>query len=255
MPNRRARICLLVEQIQSQIRSLFDVSSLLRRPRVTDKYLRSVSSRPVSSRPCPQPEPTKALSLSFMAAINTLDERHIIEKVLQWRRRDNTSSCAFLEEPSTPVRKKQDMAASEVIEDDAWLFQRLAQANTRRREQLEYWKLRPYEAETMHDEASTIKLGETSRSQKTKKTALTTTGFSAAALTTTSFSTAAFSDVHNTKTVERARTTYTPTNVGQDRVNFIPDPPKTDVGSSTFPCPYCGIELNKKEMQNRQTWK
>lgn len=162
----------------------------------------------------------------------------------------------------------------DVIQDTSWLCQRLAQANTRRREQLQYWKVRPYEAGPMANavesapepgrdeaglmanvmepapkpgrgEASTIKLGQTSRSQTTQQTVFTRH----------SFSTAALSDVHNTKTVERPRTIYTPTTVGQDRVNFVPDPPKTDADVTTFHCPYYGMTLDKNEMQERQTWK
>ncbi|CAK7219862.1 hypothetical protein SEUCBS140593_004036 [Sporothrix eucalyptigena] len=158
----------------------------------------------------------------------------------------------------------------DVIQDMAWFCQRLAQANTRRREQLKYWKRRPYETISMTNmvlPASKPEYEDRSgkpdmqkqkptttlnyRSSTTRQTISTATQTIS---TARSFSTVAFSDVHNTKTVERARTTYAPTAAGQDHVNTIPDPPNTG-GAATFFCPYCGMELDKDEMQNRQAWK
>lgn len=243
--------------MQAQIRSLFDVCSVLSWPRVTDKYLHSVSSGSG-----PQSEPPDAVPL--MVAMNVLDERHIKEKVLQWRRLNKNgpdSSC--LNEPGAAETTAQQDSAFDLIRDTAWLCQRLAQANTRRREQLQYWRFHPYEASSEtaavepvpeperddksqrqgQSQASTIQLGP--RSQTTQQTVFTRH----------SFSTAAFSDVHDTKTVERARTQYALTAVGQDRVHAIPDPPKMGDGVATFPCPYCGMTLDTNEMQKRQAWK
>src|SRR5690606_39439181 len=73
------KIRLLVQQIVEQIRSLYDLSSLLRRPGVLDRYIRSVSSRSNA------PTSTDPDVLMPSAGFHTSDESHVLEKVLQWR--------------------------------------------------------------------------------------------------------------------------------------------------------------------------
>ena len=259
---RRSRICVLFDGIKEYIQSLFDISSLLRRPRVTGKYLHSTPSN--SQR---QQRPPKDDSL--LAVVSSHDERHVKEKVLQWR----CLSKSTREDPDLPASKASDFA---VLQDTEWFCWRLAQANTKRREQLKYWERLPYEtiktrtfvfpelkqenedvfATPERGAKSDGKLAMTSeiRSCTTQQTASAAHTFS----TAHTYSTAAFSDViQDSGTAKRAYTIYAPTTVGHghDHANSVPDPPKTDDGITNFPCPYCGMELDTTEMQDRQAWK
>ncbi|RTE78989.1 hypothetical protein BHE90_006511 [Fusarium euwallaceae] len=257
--NRMPKIHLLVQQITDQIRSLYDLSSLLRRPRITDKYIRSVNSKSHT---------TASDTLPLMVSFSKLDESHIIEKVLQWRgltKSGQSLSC----EDETPAQERHSLATDDV-DDILWYCQRLARANTRRREQLQHWADHPYVA-TQDKLPSTqplpvlikpsLKGSGTKEESGSQASTLKPTSFKfpqagpKSTMSKQSFSTAAVSDVHDTKTNARPRTVYAPTSVGQGRSNSVPDPPKTQDGKTTFTCPYCGITLESSEMQNRQSWK
>ncbi|RMJ14895.1 hypothetical protein CDV36_005439 [Fusarium kuroshium] len=257
--NRMPKIRLLVQQITDQIRSLYDLSSLLRRPRITDKYIRSVSSK--------SPTATSD-TLPLMVSFSKLDESHIIEKVLQWRgltKSGQSLSC----EDEAPAQERHSLETDDV-DDILWYCQRLARANTRRREQLQHWADHPY-VSTKDNLTSTqplpglikptVKGSGTKEESGSQASTLKPTSFKfpqagpKSTMSKQSFSTAAVSDVHDTKTNARPRTVYAPTDVGQGRSNSVPDPPKTQDGKTTFPCPYCGITLESSEMQNRQSWK
>lgn len=257
------KIRLLVQQIVGQIRSLYDLSSLLRRPSVSDKYIRSVSSKldaPTSTDPDILP-----LSVGF----HTSDESHVLERVLQWRGlTKSTLGIEFKDEG--PVRIGED-ATNDDTEDISWFCQRLAAANTRRREQLRYWTTHPYDLKK--DEPNIPKLPSqpiapvldeqvalSQESQSRTSTLKSPNGDVPCAgpksvVSKQSFLTAAVSLVHDTKTNVRPRTLYTPTAIGKDRSSSVPDPPKAIYGASTFPCPYCGLTLEFSEMQDRQSWK
>lgn len=234
------------------------MSSLLRRPRIADKYIRSVGSKSHAAI---------SDTLPLMGSFSKLDETHIIEKVLQWRGLTKSGqSLSF--EYEVPAEERNSLATDDVG-DILWFCQRLARANTRRREQIQHWADHPYVSkpnkltsdqlvpvlvklpvkelgtkEESGSQASTLKQPGLTFPQAGPKSTMSKQ----------SFSTAAISDVHDTKTNVRPRTVYAPTNVGQGRSNAVPDPPKTD-GKATFPCPYCGITLESSEMQNRQSWK
>ncbi|KAI8719837.1 C2H2-type domain-containing protein [Fusarium sp. LHS14.1] len=257
-PKRMPKICLLVRQIADQIRSLYDLSSLLRRPRIADKYIRSVGSKS-----CIATSDTLPLMVSF----NKLDESHVIEKVLQWRGLTK-SGQSFSCENETPIQERHSLA-TDGVGDILWYCQRLARANTRRREQLQHWVNHPYVS--TQDKSiparplpllvrPLVKGSETKEESGSQVSTLKPTSFKfpfagpKSTMSKQSFSTAAVSDVRDTKTNTRSRTVYAPTNVGQGRSNAVPDLPKTD-GQATFPCPYCEIPLESSEMQNRQSWK
>ncbi|RSL99813.1 hypothetical protein CEP52_009470, partial [Fusarium oligoseptatum] len=257
--NRMPKICLLVQQITDQIRSLYDMSSLLRRPRITDKYIRSVNSKSHTTASDTQP---------LMVSFSKLDESHIVEKVLQWRGLTKSGQSLSCEDES-PAQERHSLATDD-LDDILWYCQRLARANTRRREQLQHWADHPY-VSTQDKPASTqplpvmikptVKASGTKEESGSQASTLKPTSFKfpqagpMSTMSKQSFSTAAVSDVHDAKTNARPRTVYAPTNVGQGRSNSVPDPPKTQGGKTTFTCPYCGITLESSEMQNRQSWK
>lgn len=256
------KIRLLVQQIVGQIRSLYDLSSLLRRPSIADKYIRSVSSKLNTSTL----SDSDALPLSV--GFRTSDESHVAEKVLQWRGLTKSGlAVKFEEEEPAPTGNN---STSDGMEDILWFCQRLARANTRRREQLQYWTAHPYDPEKDVPSAAQlpsqdladvlvkqIEVAQESRSQmstlKPPDGNLLRTG-PRSAVSKQSFSTAAVSLVHDTKTNVRPRTVYAPTAIGKGRSNSVPDPPKAKDGLSTFPCPYCGMTLEFSEMRNRQSW-
>jgi hypothetical protein len=256
---RMPKIRLLVQQTLEQIRSLYDVSALLRRPKIADKYIRSVNSK---SHIVTLNNPDH---LPLSVGLSRSDEAHVMEKVLQWRGWTKSARGIDLEvEGVAPVGQE---LTKYCIEDILWFCQRLAAANTRRREQFQYWTDHPYDPreETMNAaRLATPSLSQTHAKQveETQEPLNRASAFRTSipregprsAVSKQSFSTAAVSDIHDTKTNVRPRTVYAPTVIGQGRSNSVPDPPKIESGT-TFSCPYCGTTLESSEMQNRQSWK
>ncbi|KAJ5184564.1 hypothetical protein N7472_009404 [Penicillium cf. griseofulvum] len=258
---RMPKIRLLVQQTLEQIRSLYDMSALLRRPKIADKYIRSVNSRshiPTLGKPDHLP-----LSVGFSRS----DETHVVEKVLQWR--GLTKSARGIEFKFEGVAPIGQGLTKYSVEDILWFCQRLAAANTRRREQFQYWTDHPYDSR--QDNINTARLTtpnlaqfgvkEIEEKQEQQNRAPTfqpsipdvSRGEPRSAVSKQSFSTAAVSDIYDTKTNVRPRAVYAPTAIGQGRSNCVPDPPKIEIGT-TSPCPYCGTTLESSEMQNRQSW-
>lgn len=234
---RVPKIRLFVKQILGQIQSLYDLSSLLRRPKIADKYIRSINSKSDTARL--SDSDTLSLSVSFSSS----DERHIAEKVLQWRGLTKSGrSVEFEDEHVAPMRQG---LTSDGVKDILWFCRRLARANTRRREQLQYWTDYPYDLEQDSTNAASVEKPDMAQSPKGPRSTMSKQ----------SFSTAAVSDIHDTKTNIRPRTVYAPTAIGQARSNYVPKPPKLLNESATFSCPYCGMTLEYSEMQNRQSWK
>ncbi len=74
---KTSKIVWLVQQIYEQIQSLFYLSSLLRRPTFTGKYIRSVSRKATAS------QGEEEFSLAF--CFSKFDFQHVVEKLRQWR--------------------------------------------------------------------------------------------------------------------------------------------------------------------------
>lgn len=256
------KIRLLVQQILEQIALLYDLSALLRRPRITDKYISSIDSKSHVSAPG-NPD-----TLPLSMCLSSADESHVVEKVLQWR--GWTKSVESVKFDDENFASKERRLTDDRVKDILWLCRRLARANTRRREQLQYWAGHPYDCnkdkhkftgeEIENLEKIPTKPAEgwkESRSQAStlKPASANVQPEGPKSIVSKGFSTAAVSDVYDTKTNIRARTVYTPTAVGQSRSNSVPNPPKTKNGVTTFPCPYCGMILESGGMENRQSWK
>ncbi|KAK2877137.1 hypothetical protein FQN49_001381 [Arthroderma sp. PD_2] len=243
---RMPKIRLLVQQIVEQISSLYDLSSLLRRPTIWNKYISSLPSKPDT------------------VTLGNIDENHIAEKLLQWRGLTKSAhSVKFEDEEVAPQRQGR---AVDGIEDILWFCHRLARANARRREQLRYWVDHPYSSrqdtanafnpgleqlpvgrrpvQASESQASTLKPPNSDLPSKEPKTGISMQ----------SFSTAAISDIHDTNTNVRPLTVYSPTVVGSKRSNYIPSLPKAASENKTFLCPYCGATLESSKMKNEQSW-
>ncbi|SPO04609.1 uncharacterized protein DNG_07294 [Cephalotrichum gorgonifer] len=255
---RMPKMRLLVQQIADQIRSLYELSSLLRRPRISDKYIRSVGSKSKAGAADPD-------TLLLSAYFSVPDEVHVVEKILQWR--GSTKTARGVEFGHEEAATGAQCLANDCIEGNPWFALRLARANTRRREQLQYWSDHPYDPKQdiarsslfatptlaqviakknieSQSQASTLKPTDHKLSRLGPKSVISKQ----------SFSTATISDIHETNTNTRPRTVYTPTAIGHGRPNPVPDPPKAVDGSETFPCPYCGMILESKTMKDRQSW-
>lgn len=251
------KIRLLIQQIVGQIRSLYDLSSLLRRPKIADKYIRSINSK-LGTLTSGDSE-TLPLSVGFRVS----DENHVVEKVLQWRGLTKAEKNVIFEEEG--VATTRESLITDGVDDILWFCQRLAQANTRRREQLQYWSTHPYdpkkeipsatqlssqdpkeveEAQELRSQASTLKPPNPNLPRPGPRSAVSKQ----------SFSTAAVSLLRDSKTNIRPKTVYAPTAIGKGRSNSVPDPPEAKDDSVTFLCPYCGMTLEYSEMQNKQSW-
>lgn len=71
------KICLLVQLILEQIRSLFDFSALRRRQKTTDKHIISTDSKPHVSAP------SNSDTVPLSTCLSSTDESHVAEKVFQ----------------------------------------------------------------------------------------------------------------------------------------------------------------------------
>lgn len=256
------KICLLVQQILEQGISLFDLSSLLRRPSITDKYIRSAN--PKLNTAASSDSEVLPRSVDF----SSLDKIHIMEKVLQWR--GLTKSRGGVEFEDEKVATVGKGFTGDGIEDIMWFCRRLARANTRRRDQLRYWIDNPYDPK--QDMANSNQLesanlpqvsarkvadqkSQTQASTRKPPSSNTLHNRPESAISKQGFSVAAVSDIHDTNTNVRPRTVYALTSIGQGWSNSVPDPPKPENGESSFPCPYCGTMLQSSEMLNRKSWK
>ena len=114
--------------MQEQIRSLYDLSSLLRCPVAKDKFIRSTTSIPY--RDDPKSEAETSIDLLF----RPFDWSYVSEKILQCHHQTK------LDKDNAAPSEQQTLISS--VEGDPWFSERLAAANSRRREQLQYWSNR-----------------------------------------------------------------------------------------------------------------
>ncbi|GAW16184.1 hypothetical protein ANO14919_056070 [Xylariales sp. No.14919] len=248
------KIRLYFQQIVEQIRSLHEISSLLRRPTVTNKFIRSTNLGLEATTL--QGSDTVDLNDAF----GIFDNSHILEKVTQWRGLGRSLQRVIFSDEA--VASVSDTLDYPEVQDIRWFCQRLARANTRRREQLQYWKTHPYDPTQMTVSANSIADAHVAREEDSRSQVSTlklpnphvSHEGPKSIVSKQSFSTVAFSDVHDAGTNVRPRTVYAPTVTGKDRPSSIPRPPKTKEGETTFPCPYCGMKLGDKNM-TRQLWK
>ena len=142
------------------------------------------------------------------------------------------------------------------------LVRRLALANTRRRQQLEYWEKHPQDAaEGVLSEAALVKsVIPPTESKPTRSLGIPSgstkhTGI-ASETTKQTFSTVALSAVNDNETFSgRPKTIYPPSSQGASGHLRVPDIPKVLFGRTSFECPYCHTQLEVQTMRERQSWK
>jgi hypothetical protein len=219
---RTPKIRMLVQLMQAQIRSLYDVSSLLRRPMVKDKYIRSHSD--LKNR-----EIADETSLHYH--FRPFDMDYVRERIRQWHRQTNSEKH--------DVASLNQQISTTSIENDSWFLERVGTANNRRREQIHYWKT--HTVESTHPPSSNLPW----RPQRAKQTPASIM----------SLSTVPRSHIFDLNAGDRSRTVYEPTIVGKTQSNRVPDISELAKTSDNFPCLYCGMKLESKEMQRRGLWK
>jgi hypothetical protein len=219
--------------MRAQIRSLYDVSSLLRRPMVKDKYIRSTVDQENSER---------MDETSLHCHFRPFDMNYVWERIGQWHRQTNSERHN--------VASSDQSISTTSIGNDSWFVERLAVANNRRREQIQYWKT--YTVESTHASSSDLPWSP-QRDQKDVEVELSRAKQTPAS--TISLSTVPRSYIHDLNAGNRLLTIYEPTIAGKTQSNRVPDIPDLAKTSGTFPCPYCGMKLTSKEMQSRGLWK
>ncbi|KAK4222189.1 hypothetical protein QBC38DRAFT_427754 [Podospora fimiseda] len=133
---------------------------------------------------------------------------------------------------------------------------RLATANTRRREQLRYWKGHPLGQNVDHESDAYPVHPEASR--RNQPAPSETTSRRSRPTTVNTYSSVALSAIYESKTVAGpSRTEYSASKFG-DLGNSsirVPRLPVEVNSSSIFECPYCRMMLQSEEMRVRNTWK
>ncbi|KAK0711815.1 hypothetical protein B0H67DRAFT_669412 [Lasiosphaeris hirsuta] len=282
------KITFFTRLVFDQIRSLYDLSALLRRPTISSKYIRSIAKPAVD---VPESE-----TMMLRRAFRTFDYRHITERFLQWRGQTKAAQRMDPEKErprALEIIKKSEASAEgaalgrgedETVvgccEDTLWLCWRFTEANMRRREQIRYWTEHPYDpkdgkpaiagsaAEVAMDggQFQPEKALVVPQTKNTARPPVVASVLHPAQPTSTSgaskrsfFSTVPITEIHETETNNtRPRTLYTPTEADMTdkrRCTVVPNPPKSFENRSSFECPYCGTKLSTKKMQNRQSWK
>ncbi len=284
---RVSKISVLVSHIFEQVRSLYHLSVLLRRPGVGDRYIHSIP---------------KGQGNISRIGMSQYDYAHVQQKVRQWRGESKSSFGACNEQESVTTLadiQRREIVKNDLLDKTDTLCHRLSRANTRRREQLKYWIRNPDIREVaVSDESIRLKklvtMGPTrveaveesgNQAPVIKEPKAATIGFEKMERSTTSkqsFSAVTRSTVDDSKTQSnRPRTTYAQSVVGTKRSNRVPDLPKylkpkpasacaicRDGLNSTsdrlcchgnqnpnFECPYCHLNLRRATMEDRQNWK
>lgn len=226
-----ATIKSLLSVVTSQVQSLYEMSTLLRRPAIPDKYIRSAINH-------------QKTEVSHFAK---WDQDHVAAKITQW----TLDKDKIFEEPFDP---------------GSFLCSRLAAGNTRRREQLAYWQKHPERPlsktsplvsppKPQQFENRGAQIRQPSVSAPLTDAAPRSTD--ASKITVQTFSTVAQSILQDNVTSSgRPKTIYAPSGHGGFQLpSRVPDVPKASSESPTFACSYCFTELNVNAMSDRQLWK
>ncbi|THY58157.1 hypothetical protein D6C97_04510 [Aureobasidium pullulans] len=218
------------------ITSLYRIAALLRRPRITNKYLKSRNRR----------APINLL-------VSSLDYTRITDKVRFWRgyMTDRVAGDDELGVTENDLQLRRELGDHQ-LSDIEFLCQRLTRANTLRREQFDYWTEHP-------DVPESYRFDDTLRSQGTattpsrdesskevldrSKAAAPRSVFSTSARTT--FSSVGHTTLQDDRTkVSRPRTRYAASNVAGSNATRVPGIPRCPPEETDFECPFCHTELD-----------
>jgi hypothetical protein len=268
----------LISQISEQIKLTYHLAALLKRPGITGRYLESTGKQ------------------SEDRAYLLFDRLHVQEKLRQWcESAEPTRAGAGLDFDNEPIATPTLILNREGSRNlpESTLLDRLVRANTRRREQLQYWERRPFHELALENENEGMPntpLPNQPRGHAQVKLERGRLGPKSISPTSTAptFSTVARSPIIEERTAtDRPPTVYASSNVANYQRVRVPDVPEISkelakkvcpVCHSTakpngeqnsqiecpgchnrlvghFECPYCHMELDAKVMQDRDTWK
>lgn len=222
----------IFEYIFENIDGLYRLGNLIDRPRLANRYLSST-------------QPIADLGYQY-------EHQHVIEKIDLWQREQEMS---FLEEQDEelPARagnpQEEETATPEIIanrqsargtedQPQSFLSCRIAIANMKRRKQLMYWDIHPYQIDA----------------DIPKKIDEVTSAIDALAFSTVARSQIIF-DPQKLGRNETAPTMYTASLPENDASIRVPDLPELDNASDSFECPYCHMTLPVEQMKVRSNWK
>lgn len=258
---RSGKLAVLMAHIQEQIKLLYHLDTLLRRPRLSGRYLKSKNEN-------------RQVSL-----MEKYDHAHIEEKHRQWITSFKSESEIESEAQSQDLRpespktqvyrtwEEEPTVSHDVLEarkksqkkdESHSIISRLARANTRRREQLRYWERHPFDrniaevASVTNREPHILLRGlDLSRDIGIERPKSLTS-----VPTVQSFSTVAKSAIDETKTLSgRSRTVYAASVVAGRQSARVPDIPKAAFKGDQVECPFCHAMLDSRTMKSRMSWK
>lgn len=259
---RVSKISVILNLAFEQIQLLYRFSLLLDRPGLSGRYLRSINKN------------REDLKLSHFAEF---DYMHICEKIRQWKRKPKAIADEKGEEETATTaedmkeRKLREPPASDEMEI---LCRRLAESNTRRREQFQYWtrfpdrpdvvqsrnitnssETDPIFAQARAEAKSVATKSQTSTVKPAEQETAMNSRTSKSMTSRQSFSTVAMSDVFNNQTNAAPQTIYAQSPNGNRSSNRVPDVPTAAKMGPTFKCPYCNLTLDSQVMVDRLSWK
>jgi len=241
----------VLKRMADDVNSLYQLSLLVNRPGFNRRYIHSTGNHDRDPR---------------VAHYAFFDLRHVEQKLLQWKKDD--TKIANEEELPAPVSESASDPIFATGRCGYFLTERLAVANTKRREQLMYWSRHPDIPPPAPDLAvadlkSAAPAGEapvvvTAAPQRDPQAIPEDTKSIVAktVMTKQTFSTVARTDVLDAQTESGPqRTIYAETTVGNMHSNRVPTLPKADELNPTFECPYCRIKILSSAVKSRQNWK
>lgn len=258
---RPSKIAVLMTHIQEQIKLLYHLDALLRRPRLSGRYLKSTNEN-------------RQVSLK-----EKYDYAHIEEKHRQWiklfKSENETENKGPSEDlpsrsPTTQVYETWDgepIVSQDILEarekcqekdDSHGTISRLARANTRRREQLRYWERHPFSKDI--EEVASVTNKEPRIPSRGLNLSRDMGAGRAKSLTSVptaqSFSTVARSAIDETNTISgRPRTVYAASVVTGRQSARVPDIPKAAFREDQVECPFCHAMLDSATIKSRMSWK
>jgi len=242
----------LFQTVTDQIRVLYHLGILLRRPNVGRRYLKSGAAAGSGS----------GYPLGVMLPE---DISHVRENIRQWQNIQSHSSGSLKEEKEVSWEdiKRRNEESSDTEGLDIALIERLASANARRRGQLLYWREHPDQLAS----ASQIPEGIPPKTRAAEaadpgKRLLDAKSVRSTSTSLFSKDSVAVSDILGAHSPAglgspslAPRTTYAETVLGGSHSARVPDVPEASAELATFECPYCHLELDSAAMRDRMTWK
>lgn len=238
--------------VYASIRSLYRIASLLRRPRITNKYLKSRNRH-----------------TRYNAAISSPDYTRITDKIRFWRGYMTDRLVGNLDEAvvtESDIQLRREFGDHQ-LSDIEFLCQRLTRGNVLRREQFEYWAKHPDVPESYRsdqawspDTAIALSKGESSNntssdpgSSGVSKAAVPSSASSTS--TPKTFSSVGFTTLQDDKTkASRPRTQYAASYAAASDALRVPSMPLCLPGEIDVECPFCHTELDWAKMQDRTVW-